>query len=554
LTVAANYGRTIFQKITRRLLIMKTMRKILALVLCVMLMAAIVPSAYAQNPGTGGDGPDTPPPTEYVSDEKMALFVIGNAGCTHDIGKVTLPFDPEEKIPPCHTFVSNVSPVDDERCALSGNGWSYDVPSRTLTLNGFSGSGIFARTVSSAGTEEEIILNIKLTGENTLNGSPLASSWRQTIEVEGSVTIHGPGSLTVTNTKANTTGIYARTARYVAHGSAQKPIAGRVRISSGATVRTTTYGNGFAGAEMIIDSGCVVIANTVGADAYSPVNVSHIRCNGTIKATSGNTVGPTTFGRGIVASMFYTAGPNVTAYSGTSEHVAVARTITYPTRETMFGNDVGSWDSSTWAAYMAMVESGAATPPPPATDPIDSASGWAKEGITAALAKGFVPNDIQGSYTNTITRAEFCRMAVKWLEYKLGKDINAIVAEKGIAARASHTFSDTTDPAILAAYRLGVTAGSVSPTATAPGQFNPSGQFTRLEAAMMIMNACGVSGMDVSNATQASFADMNQAASWAHPGINFVHANGIMSGDGTNFLPAQTYSREQSILTFNNIP
>jgi hypothetical protein len=144
-------------------------------------------------------------------------------------------------------------------------------------------------------------------------------------------------------------------------------------------------------------------------------------------------------------------------------------------------------------------------------------------------------------------------MAVKWLEYKLGKDINAIIAEKGIAARASHTFSDTTDPAILAAYRLGVTAGSVAPTATSPGQFNPNGQFTRLEAAMMIMNACGVAGMDVSNAPRANFADMSQAASWAHPGINFVHANGIMSGDGTNFLPAQTYSREQSILTFNNV-
>ncbi|MDR0326272.1 MAG: S-layer homology domain-containing protein [Oscillospiraceae bacterium] len=190
---------------------------------------------------------------------------------------------------------------------------------------------------------------------------------------------------------------------------------------------------------------------------------------------------------------------------------------------------------------------------PPTTNPLDSASSWARDGITSALSKGFVPSDLQGSYTSTITRAEFCRMAVKWLEYKLGKDIDAIVAEKGIADRAGHTFSDTTDPAILAAYRLGVTAGSVAPTATAPGQFNPSGQFTRLEAAMMIMNACGVAGMDVSNAPQASFADMNQAASWAHPGINFVHANGIMSGDGTNFLPAQTYSREQSILTFNNI-
>jgi hypothetical protein len=210
---------------------------------------------------------------------------------------------------------------------------------------------------------------------------------------------------------------------------------------------------------------------------------------------------------------------------------------------------------------MAFIEDGAAMtgltfylpPGVTPTDPLGSASGWARAGITEALAKGFVPTDIQNSYTNTITRAEFCRMAVKWLEVSLGVNIDAIVAEKGIADRAGHTFSDTTDPAILAAYRLGVTAGSVAPTSTTPGRFNPSGQFTRLEAAMMIMNACGVAGLDVANAPTANFADMDKAASWAHPGINFVHANGIMSGDGTNFLPMQTYSREQSILTFNNV-
>jgi hypothetical protein len=193
---------------------------------------------------------------------------------------------------------------------------------------------------------------------------------------------------------------------------------------------------------------------------------------------------------------------------------------------------------------------------PPVGNPLDSASGWAKEGITAAIGKGFVPTDIQGSYTNVITRQEFCRMAVKWLEYMLGKDINTIVAERGIPERMSHTFSDTTDPNILAAYRLGVTGGTSAPTATTPGLFTPSGQFSREQAATMIMNTCKAAGMDVSNTAPAGFTDIGTASSWAVDGINYVRNAGIMQGTSTTplvFSPKQNYTREQSIITFNNI-
>ena len=68
-------------------------------------------------------------------------------------------------------------------------------------------------------------------------------------------------------------------------------------------------------------------------------------------------------------------------------------------------------------------------------NPIDTASSWAREGITAAIGKGFVPNQLQTKYTNVITRAEFCRMAVKWVEYALGKPIAEVVAERGDSLR-----------------------------------------------------------------------------------------------------------------------
>lgn len=189
------------------------------------------------------------------------------------------------------------------------------------------------------------------------------------------------------------------------------------------------------------------------------------------------------------------------------------------------------------------------------TPNLDYASPWAREGIVSAFAKGFIPTDLQSSYTNVITRQEFCRMAVKWLEYKLEKGIDAILAEKGLS-RNPNAFSDTQDPDILAAYALGITSGTTSPTAAKPGMFTPNGEFSREQAATMIRLTCKAAGMDVSNITPAGFEDIGNASSWAVDGINFCYASGIMTGTNTSplqFSPKMTYTREQSIVTFNNI-
>ena len=186
------------------------------------------------------------------------------------------------------------------------------------------------------------------------------------------------------------------------------------------------------------------------------------------------------------------------------------------------------------------------TPPLPA-NPLDSASSWARDAITAALAKGFVPAEIQDSYTNTITRQEFCRMAVKWVEYATGKSIDVVLSEQG-KSRDPNAFSDTSDADILAAFALGITSG------TGERQFTPNGQFSREQAATMIMNTCRAIGADVSNPQASGFADLGTASTWAVDGINFVHGNGIMQGTGDNkFSPKASFTREQSIITFNNI-
>jgi len=69
----------------------------------------------------------------------------------------------------------------------------------------------------------------------------------------------------------------------------------------------------------------------------------------------------------------------------------------------------------------------------------------------------------------------------------------------------------------------------------------------------MIMNTCRAVGMDT-DAPASTFADIGIAAGWAVPGISFVQANGIMAGVGDNsFDPKGVYTRQQSIVTFDNI-
>ena len=182
-----------------------------------------------------------------------------------------------------------------------------------------------------------------------------------------------------------------------------------------------------------------------------------------------------------------------------------------------------------------------------AADNLETASTWARNGITDALDKGFVPTEIQNNYTNVITRKEFCLMAIKWVEYAKGEKIDAVLAEKGLS-RNPNSFTDTSDPDILAAFALGITSG------TGNNQFTPNGQFSREQAATMIMNTCRAIGADVSNPPASGFADMGTASDWAVNGINFVRAKGIMQGTGdNNFSPRANYTREQSIITFNNI-
>ena len=184
---------------------------------------------------------------------------------------------------------------------------------------------------------------------------------------------------------------------------------------------------------------------------------------------------------------------------------------------------------------------------------IDTAGDWARDSILSAIQKGIIPQDVQFNYNGSVTRAEFCRMSIRFIEYATASPIAAIIESKGLAVKPN-AFIDTGDPDILAAYTLGITNGTSAPTDTAPGEFTPNGLINREQAATILRNVCRVIGMDVENAPSSNFTDTDRIAIWAIDAVDFCYANGIMNGTGYNYFnPKWSLSRQQSVVTFERV-
>jgi hypothetical protein len=194
---------------------------------------------------------------------------------------------------------------------------------------------------------------------------------------------------------------------------------------------------------------------------------------------------------------------------------------------------------------------------------ISTASEWSKADIGEAAKKGFLEISLQKDYSDVITRQDFCRIALSYIAYRDDRIFGGLyLTENGYKMPSSSSdvkFSDTETIDGVSfipeyAYYLGITNGVKAPTATEPGIFDQLGTMTREQAATMIMNTCKAMGMDVNTSSTTTFNDQNEISPWATQGINFVVANGIMSGVGDNkFNPKGTYTRQEAIVTFNRI-
>jgi hypothetical protein len=163
---------------------------------------------------------------------------------------------------------------------------------------------------------------------------------------------------------------------------------------------------------------------------------------------------------------------------------------------------------------------------------LSTASGWAHDIITEAYTKNLIPEELQDGYTDNITRAEFCALAVALYENVTGEEI---------AGREK--FTDTDDINVEKAAYIKVVNGM------GDGAFAPDAGLTREQAATMLARLADAVGKPLAKQA-ADFADNGDISLWAADAVGQMQATRIMQGVGGNrFAPKDSYTREQSIIT-----
>jgi len=173
------------------------------------------------------------------------------------------------------------------------------------------------------------------------------------------------------------------------------------------------------------------------------------------------------------------------------------------------------------------------SPPPPVVSSAstDQPSPWAGDAVEMAGELGILPDSFRSGFTQPITRAEFCTLAVALYEHFAGT----------ITGRT--TFSDTNSICVGKAADVGIVSG------TGNGMFSPDSPLTREQAAVMLARLSDALYMHLAPQSP-TFSDNAAISPWAFDSVGQIQAAGIMSGIGNNnFAPQNPYTREQSIAT-----
>lgn len=161
---------------------------------------------------------------------------------------------------------------------------------------------------------------------------------------------------------------------------------------------------------------------------------------------------------------------------------------------------------------------------------------WARADVDKAIAQDFLPVSLRVRYSQTITRGEFCALAVRFYERFTGREIEG-----------RRSFADTDDVNVEKAAALGVVSG------VGGGRFSPDSPLNREQAALILTNLAKALESPLPQAAP-SFYDADAISSWARTAAGSVQAAGIMRGVGGNsFAPKSTYTREQSVVTIMNL-
>lgn len=178
---------------------------------------------------------------------------------------------------------------------------------------------------------------------------------------------------------------------------------------------------------------------------------------------------------------------------------------------------------------------------------MDTPAEWAIDEVDLAIRENLIPEDMQNNYTKSVTREEFCILAIRMIEARSGMTIDEYLSAVGTELAPITSFEDCDTKEVLASKALGITDG------TSPTTFEPGRLLTRQEAAKFLTTTAIACGQVVSLSTPA-YSDVEAIASWAQPYTGYVYDIDVMKGVGNNkFDPTSSYQRQQAMMTMYRI-
>lgn len=161
-------------------------------------------------------------------------------------------------------------------------------------------------------------------------------------------------------------------------------------------------------------------------------------------------------------------------------------------------------------------------------------SSWAKTEIDKAAEYGLIPNSLKSAdLTKPITREEFAELGVKLYEQ---------TAKAAAVAASPNPFTDTSNPEILKAYKLGITSGTSATT------FAPKTLINREQCAAMLFRTINAihPGGDYSIAGIPDFPDQKSISAYAVAPAKYMSKLGIVKGDAKGFFMPKASTTAQT--------
>jgi hypothetical protein len=169
-----------------------------------------------------------------------------------------------------------------------------------------------------------------------------------------------------------------------------------------------------------------------------------------------------------------------------------------------------------------------------------TASDWATPELQKAADTGLIPEILKGAdMTKPITREEFAEVAL--LMYQKATGIT------DTAPASTNTFTDTQNPQILKAYKLGIVKG------TSPTTFAPKTLINREQVAAMLVRTIKLIAPNADYSTEGAPTFMDQAdiSDWALNDCLYIAKLGIIKGSDGKFMP-RAVTQAQAAMGYAN--